>query len=63
MRYSGGGNLTARVVPVRIPLGFERVLGLGLRGFPNGAVALMRRGTCPFSQKAANAQGAGAAPR
>ena len=31
------------------------------RGFPNGAVALMKRGECPFSQKAANAQGAGAA--
>ncbi len=34
MRYSGGGNLTARVVPVRIILGFGRVLGLGLRGIP-----------------------------
>ncbi|MGH3362261.1 MAG: PA domain-containing protein, partial [Nocardioides sp.] len=30
-------------------------------GFPAGSVALMQRGTCPFGQKVANAQTAGAA--
>ena len=61
MRYSGGGNLTARVVPVRITSASGGCSASDFAGFPNGAVALMKRGECPFSQKAANAQGAGAA--
>jgi hypothetical protein len=37
-------------------------LGCGpLIGFPAGAIALVDRGTCPFVQKASNAQAAGAA--
>ncbi|MEX1163107.1 MAG: choice-of-anchor B family protein [Nitriliruptor sp.] len=32
----------------------------GLVGFPAGSIAIVDRGTCPFSQKAANAQAAGA---
>ncbi len=30
-------------------------------GFPEGGIALMQRGTCPFAQKALNAEAAGAA--
>jgi hypothetical protein len=61
MRYSGDGNVTARVVPVRSTSTASGCSGSDFAGFPNGAIALMKRGECPFSQKAENAQGAGAA--
>ena len=63
MRYSGGGNLTARVVPVRISSASGGCSDLDFAGFPNGAIALMKRGECPFTQKAANAQGQARQPR
>jgi Zn-dependent M28 family amino/carboxypeptidase len=58
MRYSGGGNVTARVVPIA---GSNGCTGSDFSGFPTGAIALMTRGGCPFSQKAAIAQAGGAA--
>jgi Zn-dependent M28 family amino/carboxypeptidase len=58
MRYSGGGDVTARVVPVS---GSGGCAGSDFAGFPMGAIALMTRGGCAFSQKAGAAQGAGAA--
>jgi Zn-dependent M28 family amino/carboxypeptidase len=61
MRYSGGGNLTAQVVPVEPTSASSGCEGSDFAGFPSGAVALMRRGACPFSQKAQNAEQHGAA--
>jgi Zn-dependent M28 family amino/carboxypeptidase len=56
MRYSGGGNVTAPVVPVG---GSGGCADSDFSGFPL-AIALMRRGGCPFSQKAGIAQAGGA---
>ena len=56
MRYSGGGDVTSKVVPVS-----GGCAGSDFAGFPVGAIALMTRGGCAFSQKAGAAQGAGAA--
>ena len=61
MRYSGGGNLTARVVPVHSTSASSGCSASDFGGFPNGAIALMKRGDCPFTQKARNAEAAGAA--
>jgi Zn-dependent M28 family amino/carboxypeptidase len=57
MRYSGGGDVTARIVPVS---GSSGCAGTDFSGFPAGAIALMTRGGCPFTQKAGSAQRAGA---
>ena len=58
MRYSGGGNVTAPVTSVG---GSSGCADSDFSGFPHGAIALMKRGGCPFSQKAGTAQGHGAA--
>jgi subtilisin family serine protease len=47
--------------PLAQPAGVEACTPADLAGFPAGAVALVRRGTCPASTKAQNAQAAGAA--
>ena len=60
MRYSGGGNLTAQVVPVDLTSASSGCEDSDFAGFPRGAVALMRRGGCTFSQKARNAEASGA---
>jgi Zn-dependent M28 family amino/carboxypeptidase len=60
MRYSGGGDLSAHVVPID-PSGASGCEPSDFSGFPPGSVALMRRGGCTFSQKAVNAQASGAA--
>jgi len=57
MRYSGGGAVTARVAPVG---GSSGCAASDFNSFPNGAIAVMKRGGCPFSQKAGAAQTAGA---
>jgi Zn-dependent M28 family amino/carboxypeptidase len=57
MRYSGGGNVTAPVVPIG---GSSGCAGSDFSGFPSGSIALLVRGGCPFSQKAGAAQVAGA---
>ena len=68
MSYSGSGDVTAPLTPVDLVLppgaaantstsGCEAA---DFTGFTPGNVALMQRGTCPFAQKAENAQAAGA---
>jgi Zn-dependent M28 family amino/carboxypeptidase len=70
MSYSASGDTDVQaIVPVDLNLSpnpAQRVSSSGCEagdfaGFPDGAIALMQRGTCPFAQKATNAQAAGAA--
>lgn len=63
---SGAGDVTASVTPVDINLALPRDNTSGCEaadfaGFPAGTIALVQRGTCPFADKAANAEAAGAA--
>ena len=57
MRYSGGGDVTAKVVPIG---GSSGCAGSDFASFPAGSIAVMTRGGCAFSQKAGAAQTAGA---
>jgi len=62
---TGEGDVTAAVVAVDVALAPPRVNTSGCEaadfaGFPVGAIALVQRGTCPFSTKALNAEAAGA---
>jgi hypothetical protein len=61
MRYSGGGNVTARVVPVDFSSASSGCEDSDFAGFTSGSVALMRRGGCTFTQKTRIAEGHGAA--
>ena len=61
IRYSGGGDVTAQVVPVDFGATSSGCEASDFAGFPAGAVALMRRGGCRNSDKAAAAQSGGAA--
>ena len=63
---SGFGDVTAAVTAVDIQLGLGNTSTSGCEaadfaGFPAGNIALIQRGTCPFAQKALNAEAAGAA--
>lgn len=59
MSYSGSGDVTAAVsTPAGSPLGCTAA---DFAGFAAGNIALIRRGECPFADKAANAAAAGAA--
>jgi hypothetical protein len=58
--YSGAGNVTAQVVPVQVDSASSGCGSGDFAGFPRGAVALLRRGTCFMFQKARNAASAGA---
>src|SRR5262245_24675523 len=60
MRYSGGGNVTAPVVPVDFSSGTSGCESSDFSGFASGSVALMRRGGCAFPQKAQIAEQHGA---
>ena len=65
MTYSGTGNPTAQIIPVDTDGTPSEVSTSGCEaadflGFPQGAIALMQRGTCTFGAKALNAQQAGA---
>ncbi|UAL32070.1 M20/M25/M40 family metallo-hydrolase [Nocardioides rotundus] len=65
MSFSGSGDVTAEVVAVDTDLSPSATSTSGCEAedfasFPEGAIALMQRGTCPFGQKAANAEAAGA---
>ena len=65
MDYSGSGDVTAPLVPVNdINLNSPggSTSGCELADFPDmtGKIALIQRGTCPFRQKAENAQAKGA---
>lgn len=62
---TGYGDVTAAVTAVDINLVPPRASTSGCEaadfaGFPAGNIALVQRGTCPFAQKVANAQAAGA---
>ncbi|MPZ89479.1 MAG: M28 family peptidase, partial [Nitriliruptorales bacterium] len=64
--YSGAGDVTAAVTPVDINLEGDRASTSGCEpedfdGFPEGTIALIQRGTCPFADKSVNAEEAGAA--
>jgi Zn-dependent M28 family amino/carboxypeptidase len=69
MSYSASGDTgNATITPVDLTLSPDpaaRVSTSGCEaadftGFPAGNIALMQRGSCPFAQKATNAQAAGA---
>lgn len=63
---SGAGDVTAAVTAVDLQLGVGNTSSSGCEaadfaGFPAGNIALVQRGTCPFGDKAINAEAAGAA--
>ncbi len=70
MSYSASGETEVRtIVPVDLNLSSDPALRVSTSGceagdfvgfVPAGAIALMQRGSCPFAQKATNAQAAGA---
>jgi Zn-dependent M28 family amino/carboxypeptidase len=67
MQYSGSGDVTGRLVPVDVTLPPPAEPGstsgceaADFTGFPQGAVALIQRGTCAFGDKVDNAVAAGA---
>jgi Zn-dependent M28 family amino/carboxypeptidase len=61
MRYSGGGNVNARIVAIDFSSGSSGCEDSDFSGFTSGSVALMRRGGCTFTQKARIAEAHGAA--
>ena len=60
MEYSGGGEATARVRPVDAGGPNSGCEMEDYTGFPEGDIALLRRGACTFERKAGNAEDAGA---
>jgi Zn-dependent M28 family amino/carboxypeptidase len=60
MQYSGAGVVRAGVAPVEPASATSGCDRSHFAGFPRGAVALVRRGTCFMAQKARNAKAAGA---
>jgi hypothetical protein len=60
LRYSGGGTVTGPVAPVEPDSATSGCEASDFAGFPRGAVALLRRGTCFMFLKARNAKAAGA---
>ncbi|TDQ47948.1 Zn-dependent M28 family amino/carboxypeptidase [Actinorugispora endophytica] len=61
MEYSGPGDVTATAVPVDAQGSDSGCEADDFAGFPTGSIAVLKRGTCTFEQKAANAAEAGAA--
>jgi Zn-dependent M28 family amino/carboxypeptidase len=61
LEYSGSGSATATVVPVDAEGESSGCDRSDFDGFPQGAIALLRRGGCFFVVKAENAEAAGAA--
>lgn len=60
MTYSAGGDVTAPGVPVAPGAADSGCEAGQFDGFPEGAVAVIRRGACTFAQKTQNAADAGA---
>jgi Zn-dependent M28 family amino/carboxypeptidase len=70
MTYSGSGDATAAVFPVDVTVPMDPNApastsnsgceAADFAGMPQGAIALVQRGTCTFGDKAQNAQAAGA---
>lgn len=66
LEYSGSGQVSGDLVAVDLDLGLGNTTTSGcepadFQDFPAGSLALIQRGTCNFSDKAINAQSAGAA--
>ncbi|WP_444962651.1 M28 family peptidase [Nocardiopsis sp. M1B1] len=61
MSYSGSGDVTAPAVAVNADSAASGCSPDDFAGFPEGAIAITVRGTCPFSDKVDNAAAAGAA--
>ncbi len=65
LAYSGAGSVTAPVTAVDLNLGGDQATTSGceasdFNGFARGTIALVQRGTCPFTTKVENATAAGA---
>lgn len=60
MSYSGAGDVTAPAVAVNTDSAESGCSPDDFAGFPEGAIALTLRGTCPFSEKVQNSADAGA---
>lgn len=60
MQYSGSGDVTAMTEPVDTQSGNSGCQASDFEGYPEGEIALIRRGACTFAKKAANAAEAGA---
>src|SRR5690606_37404723 len=61
MDYSPSGNVTGAIHAVDLELGLGNKSTSGceiedFEGFPTDHIALVQRGTCPFRQKAENAE-------
>lgn len=60
MAYSGAGDVTAPAVPVDATGADSGCEDADFADFPAGAIAILKRGTCTFEEKAARAADAGA---
>jgi hypothetical protein len=60
LQYSGGGSVSAQVVPVAFASPASGCGRSDFADFPRGAVALLRRGVCFMFEKARNAAAGGA---
>lgn len=68
LAYTPGGTVTAAVVPVDVVVPMDGPENTSTSGceasdfadFPSGSIALVQRGSCTFSDKASNAEAAGA---
>ncbi|GAA3744985.1 M20/M25/M40 family metallo-hydrolase [Salinactinospora qingdaonensis] len=61
LEYAASGDVTARGVLVAAGSDTSGCAAEDFTGFPKGAIAIMKRGTCTFEAKTANAAEAGAA--
>lgn len=59
--FSGSGEVSAEATPVDTDSADSGCEAEDFTGFPAGNIALIKRGTCTFEEKAANAEQAGAA--
>ncbi len=59
-QYSGSGDVTATAAPVDTQSSTSGCEASDFEGFPAGSIALIKRGSCTFEKKAANAVDAGA---
>ena len=60
MSYSGSGTVTGTVVPVDVASADSGCEEADFADLPVGSIALIKRGSCDFAVKAANAQASGA---
>ncbi|MDA8370418.1 MAG: M20/M25/M40 family metallo-hydrolase [Nocardiopsaceae bacterium] len=61
MAYSGAGDTTAPGIAVNAETDESGCSADDFSGFPEGAIAIVQRGTCTFTEKTQNAADAGAA--